>query len=49
MLLVGDVMQDAALFFAGRTAAPKDFEPGQGSILAAMHRAEHTEDPRSLG
>ena len=48
VLQVGDVMQDAALFFAERAIPPPGFEAGQGFILATLHRAENTDDPRRL-
>lgn len=48
VLQVGDVMQDAALFFAARAAAPTNFELPAGFILTTLHRAENTDDPKRL-
>ena len=48
VLQVGDVMQDAALFFGARAAAPTGFELPAGFILATLHRAENTDDPTRL-
>lgn len=50
---VGDVMYDAALQFADRAARTSDvldrhgLEP-KGYVLASVHRAENTDDPRRL-
>ena len=48
VLQVGDVMQDAAIFFAKRAVPPLGFELPQGFILATLHRAENTDDPKRL-
>lgn len=51
--LVGDVMYDAAIHFGERAEKDSrfleehDLEPG-GFILATIHRAENTDDPRRL-
>ncbi|MCR6477496.1 UDP-N-acetylglucosamine 2-epimerase (non-hydrolyzing) [Variovorax sp. ZS18.2.2] len=49
ILKVGDVMQDSAVFFAGRTSqrAVAGVE-GENFILATLHRAENTDDPVRL-
>lgn len=49
VLHVGDVMQDAALFFAD-AAVDRVVQgaPGEGFILATLHRAENTDDPVRL-
>ena len=43
----GDVMQDAALFYAERARAPH-FDVPERFILATIHRAENTDDPERL-
>ncbi|MGM0984086.1 MAG: non-hydrolyzing UDP-N-acetylglucosamine 2-epimerase [Pseudomonadota bacterium] len=48
VLQVGDVMQDAALFFARRAAAPVGLDVPDAFILATLHRAENTDDPQRL-
>lgn len=48
VLNVGDVMQDSALFFAQRAAAPAGLNADAGYILATLHRAENTDDPVRL-
>ena len=48
ILNVGDVMQDSALFFAQRAAAPRDFDLPDNFILTTLHRAENTDDPARL-
>ena len=49
-LLVGDVMQDAALLFAPRATRPQAMQglPEDGFILATLHRAENTDDLQKL-
>jgi len=47
ILQTGDVMQDAALFFAERATKPAGNLPSQ-FILATLHRAENTDDPCRL-
>jgi len=47
VLKVGDVMQDSALLFAEKAAAPTGDLP-QGFILATLHRAENTDNPKRL-
>jgi len=47
VLQVGDVMQDAALLFAEKAAAPAGDLP-EGFILATLHRAENTDNPERL-
>ena len=50
--LVGDVMYDAALFYRDRATPPiwfKEVDVEEGEyILATIHRAENTDDPRRL-
>lgn len=48
VLKVGDVMQDAALFFAARAVPPTGFDLPDGFILSTLHRAENTDDPVRL-
>lgn len=48
VMQVGDVMQDAALFFANHAQAPAGFSVEPGFILATLHRAENTDDPERL-
>ena len=48
VLQVGDVMQDAALFFSQRAVAPFNFTVRHGFVLATLHRAENTDDPIRL-
>ncbi len=43
----GDVMQDAAMFYAGRAQKPKVDLPDE-FVLATIHRAENTDDPARL-
>ena len=47
VLQVGDVMQDSALLFAEKAAAPAGDLP-KGFILATLHRAENTDNPERL-
>src|SRR5690606_13582841 len=47
VLQVGDVMQDSALLFAEKAAAPAGDLP-EGFILATLHRAENTDNPQRL-
>lgn len=47
VLLVGDVMQDAALLFAKKAVAPAGELPDE-FILATLHRAENTDSPERL-
>lgn len=47
VLQVGDVMQDAALLFSKKAAAPTGDLP-QEFILATLHRAENTDNPQRL-
>ena len=47
VLQVGDVMQDSALLFAEKAAAPAGEFP-EGFILATLHRAENTDNPQRL-
>jgi UDP-GlcNAc3NAcA epimerase len=48
VLQPGDVMQDAALLFAERAAAPAGGELPDNFILATLHRAENTDNPERL-
>jgi UDP-GlcNAc3NAcA epimerase len=43
----GDVMQDAALFYASRSKKPKCEIP-ESFVLATIHRAENTDNPKRL-
>ena len=43
----GDVMQDAALFYAAKARAPQEKLPGN-FVLATVHRAENTDCPEKL-
>lgn len=43
----GDVMQDAALFYAGRAVRPKTDIP-EKFVLCTVHRAENTDNPKRL-
>ena len=45
---VGDVMQDAALFFAEHARCPKEVSVPGEFILATLHRAENTDDAGRL-
>ena len=46
----GDVMYDASLFYAQRSAEKSTLKlPEEGFILCTMHRAENTDDPKRLG
>lgn len=44
---VGDVMQDAAIFFSRQARLPVGFD-GKDFILTTLHRAENTDDPNRL-
>lgn len=44
---VGDVMQDAALFYASKTQKPSEDIPAKFA-LCTVHRAENTDDPERL-
>jgi UDP-GlcNAc3NAcA epimerase len=48
VLKVGDVMHDAALFFAERALPPVGLEGWKGFVLATLHRAENTDNPQRL-
>lgn len=43
----GDVMQDAALFYADKARKPKDTIPSK-FVLCTVHRAENTDNPARL-
>ena len=43
----GDIMQDAALYYASKVQKP-NFELPEKYILATLHRAENTDDPSRL-
>ncbi len=43
----GDVMQDAAIFYSNMSQKP-DIELPEDFILATIHRAENTDDPKHL-
>jgi UDP-GlcNAc3NAcA epimerase len=44
----GDVMQDAALFYSGKSKKP-NINMSEKYILSTIHRAENTDDPKRLG
>jgi UDP-GlcNAc3NAcA epimerase len=46
--LVGDVMYDAALYYAARARRPSAEVPDAGFVLCTVHRAENTDDPARL-
>lgn len=48
IVLSGDVMQDAALFYAGMAHCPEGIELPARYVLATVHRAENTDDPEAL-
>jgi UDP-GlcNAc3NAcA epimerase len=48
VLKVGDVMQDAALFFAQQAIKPEHVSQSGEFVLATLHRAENTDDPVRL-
>lgn len=48
LLEVGDVMLDAALFFAEHARRPDTLSAGGPALLATIHRAENTDDPERL-
>ncbi|MDG5499207.1 UDP-N-acetylglucosamine 2-epimerase (non-hydrolyzing) [Marinobacter sp. BGYM27] len=48
VIQVGDVMQDAALLFAEKAVAPVGDALPEKFILATLHRAENTDDPKRL-
>lgn len=48
VLQSGDVMQDAALLFAEKAAAPAGGDLPESFILATLHRAENTDNPERL-
>jgi len=45
---VGDVMQDAALFFAEQAIPQQHVTIPEKFILATLHRAENTDAPKRL-
>ncbi len=47
MLNIGDVMQDAAIFYAAKSRKPNVDLP-EKFILCTLHRAENTDDPARL-
>ena len=47
IIKVGDVMQDAALFYVNKAQKPKEQIP-ERFILCTIHRAENTDDPFRL-
>jgi UDP-GlcNAc3NAcA epimerase len=47
VILSGDVMFDAAMFYASRAQKP-DFDIPEKYVLATLHRAENTDDPARL-
>lgn len=48
VLNVGDVMQDAALFFAKKALQPHAVQHTKPFALATLHRAENTDNPKRL-
>lgn len=47
--LTGDVMLDATLHFADRARKPAQDFPDRSYVVATVHRAENTDDPKRLG
>jgi len=47
--LTGDVMLDATLHFADHARKPTQFFTERSYIVATVHRAENTDDPKRLG
>jgi len=45
---VGDVMQDAALFFSNEARMPEGMNLPSNFVLSTLHRAENTDDPIRL-
>ena len=48
MLLTGDVMYDACLFFSQKSQAPEIPELPENFLVATVHRAENTDEPENL-
>lgn len=48
IIQTGDVMYDAALFYAPRAQKPQEEIPEENFILATLHRAENTDRPERL-
>lgn len=47
-VLVGDVMQDGAIFYKDLAHKPSDIDIHTDFILCTIHRAENTDDPQRL-
>src|SRR5690554_3422564 len=47
-LLVGDVMQDGAIFYKDLAEKPIGLDVSEGFVLSTIHRAENTDDPQRL-
>ncbi len=47
-LLVGDVMQDGAIFYKDLAEKPANLDISEGFVLSTIHRAENTDDPQRL-
>lgn len=47
--LVGDVMQDGAMFYKNFAQKPQNLKVFKNFILCTIHRAENTNDPSRLG
>lgn len=48
ILTVGDVMQDSAILFSKKASSPQNMIEKKDFILATLHRAENTDDPKRL-
>ncbi len=48
MLLTGDVMYDACLFFSEKSRAPEISRISENFLVATVHRAENTDEPGNL-
>lgn len=47
-ILVGDVMQDGAIFYKDFAQKPKNLDVDDEFVLCTIHRAENTDDPERL-
>lgn len=47
-LLVGDVMQDGAIFYKDLAEKPIGLDVSESFVLSTIHRAENTDDPQRL-
>jgi UDP-GlcNAc3NAcA epimerase len=48
VLLTGDVMQDATIFYKNFAKKPKDLEVSDNYVLCTIHRAENTDNAKRL-